>query len=381
MKDEGTVPVSGERSVRPDLRVLQLGPTHRRGKADTNIWAGNAVMLREQQRELAARGCRPETVDTSGPVTNLPSAVLAFAALLRFLRVSFQTARRMRRNDVVCSILRPERMFDFGAALWLLSRALRRPLVLRVSGGSFGTAFSESGRRRRWIADRTAMRAEIVYIETLDALDKLPRRDNLKHFPNTRRLLQNAQGDRSEVRKLLFLSRIRPDKGLRECLQASLSLPEDCKLSIYGAAHTGFDLAEIDQYPLASYRGIAKPEEVPGLLAEHDLMLLPTYFHDEGLPGTILEAFQTAMPVISTPVGGIPELVEHEVTGLLVEPRSVPDLTAAIRRLIEEPELYRRLCEGAKRRGDDFRSDRWYDRFASDLSLICGSGQAPGGAD
>ena len=361
-------------------RVLLIGPTHRRGTTATNIFGGMSAVMIEQQRELAARGFRPETIDTSGPVTNLPGLVLSLIGLFRFTRIIWETTRKLRRNDVVCAIHIPERMFDFGSVMWLLCKIFRRPLVLRVAGGRLGTIYADTSRWRRKLADRTFMRADIVYVETLTSLDELPRRDNLSHFPNTRRIPESARRDRREARKLLFLSKLKPTKGMRECLQASLSLPDDCELSIYGAAHTGIDLAEIGQYPLAAYRGVAKPEEVPGVLAEHDLMLLPTYHANEGQTGAVIEAFQAAIPVVSTPVGGIPELVEPEVTGLLVEPRSVQDLEAAIHRLIEDPELYRSLCEGARRRGDDFRSDRWYDSFAADLKRICGPSQASAGA-
>ncbi len=372
--------MNDDRGVGAGLRVLLIGPTHRRGTTKTNVFGGMSMVMLEQERELAARGFRPETVDTSGAMTNLPAAVLALLAAFRSVRVIGQTAPRLRRNDVVCAIHLPERMFDFGVVLWLMCRLFRRPLVLRVAGGMLHTIYADAGRLRRLLADRTFMRADLVCVETRASLEALPARDNLRHLPNSRQTPESARRDRREARKLLFLSKIKTTKGMRESLQACRRLPEGCELSIYGAAHTGVDLAEIEQYPNATYRGVAEPADVPGILAEHDLMLLPTYHANEGQTGAIVEAFQAGLPVISTPVGGIPELVEPEVTGLLVEPRSVPDLEAAIRGLIEDPERYRRLCEGARRRGDDFRSDRLYDRFAADLSRVCGSEDGAAGA-
>ena len=59
------------------------------------------------------------------------------------------------------------------------------------------------------------------------------------------------------------------------------------------------------------------------------------------------------------------------VNGLLVEPRSVDSLKAAIGRLLDDPELYRRLCEGARARGEVFRSRHWYDEVARDLRALC----------
>ena len=60
------------------------------------------------------------------------------------------------------------------------------------------------------------------------------------------------------------------------------------------------------------------------------------------------------------------------MSGLLVAPRSAAALWSAIERLLNDPGLYRRLRAGAVRRGEQFRSARWYGRMASDLRGLCG---------
>ena len=59
----------------------------------------------------------------------------------------------------------------------------------------------------------------------------------------------------------------------------------------------------------------------------------------EGLGTTVLDAQATGLPVIGTAAGGIPEMIENETNGLLVEPQDPEKLASAISRLIEEPEL------------------------------------------
>jgi colanic acid/amylovoran biosynthesis glycosyltransferase len=70
----------------------------------------------------------------------------------------------------------------------------------------------------------------------------------------------------------------------------------------------------------------------------------------DGLPTVLTEAMALKVPVVATPVTGIPELVEHGQTGLIVPERDPAALAAAIRRLIEEPETARRLAEAGRAR-------------------------------
>ena len=98
--------------------------------------------------------------------------------------------------------------------------------------------------------------------------------------------------------------------------------------------------------PKATYGGVLDPEDAPRILAQHDLLLFLSYMPSEGTPGIIIEAFQCGVPVIATSIGGVPEQVEHEKSGLLVDPRSVPQLKAAIQRLIDDPALYRGFAPG-----------------------------------
>lgn len=76
--------------------------------------------------------------------------------------------------------------------------------------------------------------------------------------------------------------------------------------------------------------------------------------HEEGLPNALLEAMAAGLPCIATSVGGVPELVQHGVTGLLVPPRDPPALAAAIAQVAADPALRRKL--GAAARG---RATAW----------------------
>lgn len=84
-------------------------------------------------------------------------------------------------------------------------------------------------------------------------------------------------------------------------------------------------------------------QDVAPILHAIDLFVLPS--HTEGLPITILEAMAAGQPVVATTVGGIPELVRHGETGVLVPPKDPPRLAEAILSVLNEPALARTMGE------------------------------------
>lgn len=85
---------------------------------------------------------------------------------------------------------------------------------------------------------------------------------------------------------------------------------------------------------------------MPELYAEHDVFVFPSLM--EGLPGVLLEAMASGIPVITTETCGMVDVVEDGFNGLLVRPADAEDLTQAIQRLCENPELRRKLGTQAR---------------------------------
>ncbi|HET9855288.1 MAG TPA: glycosyltransferase [Methylomirabilota bacterium] len=77
--------------------------------------------------------------------------------------------------------------------------------------------------------------------------------------------------------------------------------------------------------------------DVPALLATMDCFAQAST-RTEGVPQALLQAFATGVPVVASRIGGIPEIVAHGETGLLVESESVEGLAAGIERVLDDPE-------------------------------------------
>ena len=87
---------------------------------------------------------------------------------------------------------------------------------------------------------------------------------------------------------------------------------------------------------------------VDALIRTFDLYVFPSFW--EGLPYSIIEAMRAAATIITTNVGGIPEVITHEKQGLLIEPDSSDAIVTSISRLHEDPVLRVKLSRGARDR-------------------------------
>ena len=366
--------------------ILLIGPLPHSSNSATNVIGGNKVMVLGLVHELGSRGFEMDAIDTSGDVTNLPAWKIQAARLVRFLRVVWEVMKKIRRFHLVFLLIAPYSALILASSVWMICKITRRPMVLRFSGFGLAKTYRNYGAVARWLADHTYMRASLIYVETQELCRQFNNPANFRWFPNTRDIKVPAvvsseeppaeegkadQLTRRDISKLIFVAQLHMTKGLAEALDACRHLPENCHLNVFGPPMSDTDFSGFEGHPRATYGGVLKREEIPRVMSEHDLLLFPSYCRDEGIPGSILEAFQCGLPVIAASWGGVPEIVEHEENGLLVEPRSATALKTAIERLLEDPDLYQGLCAGAERRGEDFRNTNWYDRAASELHNLC----------
>jgi glycosyltransferase involved in cell wall biosynthesis len=128
-------------------------------------------------------------------------------------------------------------------------------------------------------------------------------------------------------------------------------------------------------------RGALPHEEIPGLLAAATAVVLPSVTQSdgqmEGIPVALMEAMAAGVPVVSTRLSGIPELVRDGEGGLLVPERDPAALADAMARLATDASLAARLAAGARRIVErDFDRARNVDVLEALLSGAASSGRA-----
>lgn len=147
-------------------------------------------------------------------------------------------------------------------------------------------------------------------------------------------------GQRSQS-AVLFLGDFSPRKGVRDLLAAApavLKRHPDARFVVTGGAPPdGVSALAEGLGASVEFAGWVRGEQKLALLREAALLALPSYA--EGVPIAVLEAMAAGLPVVTTPVGGVPDLVEDGRNGFLVTPGDVAGLAAAIGKLLDDPAL------------------------------------------
>lgn len=157
----------------------------------------------------------------------------------------------------------------------------------------------------------------------------------------------------SEPLRLLNVGRLVPEKG-QDILLRALSLVRErgisFRLDIIGGGELNNELLGLAEVlkidDSVVFHGAQSERFVRELHLQADLFVLPS--RTEGLPVACIEALAMGTPTIATRVNGIPELIEHDVSGLLVDPEDVAGLADAICRFAAEPHLGQQMRQNGR---------------------------------
>jgi len=163
--------------------------------------------------------------------------------------------------------------------------------------------------------------------------------------------LRRQMGIAPEEFVILYAGRLAPAKGPDILLQAISLLPANFgPIKVLIAGEGPLEKTLRDQAATSSVDGrvdfLGLRKDIAHLLNLADLVVLPSRW--EGLPMILLEAMAARRPVIATRVGGIPEVIQDGINGLLVDPEDPQALARTIVIALESPDLRRRLEVGAR---------------------------------
>lgn len=319
---------------------------------------GAPVAFRNLVAYVERRGVPFRLIDTrkfAGPLHALPNLVWLHVQLW----LAIPGARAVMLNGSRRGLV------DVGPWVFVVCALFGAKFCLRPFGGDFDEICARVPRWHRFLLRRTILRADILFLETPALVARytgtVPR---VAWLPNARSRPELAAERRAFAKRFVFMSHVSTEKGAGVLLEAAEKLGAAFTVDFYGPVHD----AALGERIQASgrYRGVVAPEAVLSVLRNYDVVVLPTFAPQEGLPGVIVEAYSIGMPVIATRWRAVPDIVKDGHTGLLVAPNSAEELAAAMQSIDET--LHARFCAGALRAFDAFDGERVH-RGALDLIL------------
>jgi glycosyltransferase involved in cell wall biosynthesis len=323
-----------------NLRVVMLGPSLRQ--------QGGMATVEKLIVNHPAEGLRIQHIATHEEGSLAHRLGVFLLGVLRFLGCLLT-----RQVDVVhLHVSERGSVLRVGWLVWM-AVLFRKPVIMHTHGCEFHLFFEQLSRFSRALVSLTFRRCAAVIV-----LSDSWRQYYMQHCrldPNRVVVLLNPvkvpptlpkrpQGDRV---KFVFLGRIGQRKGAFDVIQAVAQLPQSqqqqLELGLAGDGELVQAQALIEQFQLEhciKLLGWIDADMRDRVLSEADVFLLPS--HNEGLPVAMLEAMAWGLPVIVSPVGGIPELVTHQQHGFLVEPGNVGAIAQAMQTLLlQEPKRLR----------------------------------------
>lgn len=316
--------------------------------------------------EPAERPCEVEVVSRGLPFP------------VRYGQVALRGARAARRADVLYASA------TYAAAA-AAAAAARRPFVAKLvsdpayeraqrygrfhgSLEEFQAASTPAVRALKALRTRALRAARTIvvpsaYLAELAAGWGL-RRERLHVLTNPAPPPREVEPERLEPGTFVFVGRLTRQKALRTALDAVALVPT-ARLVLVGDGPERADL-ERAAGERVEFRGALSRDEALRTVAGAEAALLSSDW--ENLPHSAVEALSVGVPVVSTAVGGVPEVVRDGENGLLVPPGRPEELAAAMRRVLEEPGLRARLAAQAKPSVEAISSEAIYGRLEALLA-------------
>jgi len=310
-------------------QVLVVAPGHRgRGGIDS------VVRLYQGTRMWNEMNCRMlPTYDDENAIRKVLAALrcylLAPAALVRAEIVHIHLAGEI-------SLLRK-------LPVLLMTKALRRRVILHVHACSEESLFVKTPRWAWKYSLGAADRVIALSPSWAESIRRHATGAEVVVVPNPVKLFSPATGKQDLRPRVLYVGKLEARKGFDTLIAAAaIVLKEFPRTEFWFAGHgeLGAARSQIERLGIASQvrlLGWIVGSELEQIYNETNVFCLPS--HNEGVPMSMLEAMSHALPVVCTPVGGVPDVIVDGSNGLLVTPGSPDSVARGILRLLRDPEL------------------------------------------
>ncbi|MBW2961524.1 glycosyltransferase [Mesonia aestuariivivens] len=247
----------------------------------------------------------------------------------------------------------------------------KKKIILQIHSGKFIEFYEENLNRKKYINFIFRKSNTLLFItkDQYNYFSNLNLKCDLKLIKNPiqRRNAPHKNFNLQQPLKILFLGKITKQKGVYDLIDVANKLEQEVRRNIeFLVAGIGeinsFKIKIKDQNltNIIRYIGWLNPKEKAKYLKSSDILILPSY--SEAMPMSILEGMSFGLPIIATPVGAIPQLVNHK-NGFLYTPGNINQLASCITYCIKNRTELKKLSTQSYLYSKDYFIDNVYDEL------------------
>lgn len=310
-----------------------------------------------------------------------------YTALEKEIPIKKVDFNRVKRKDIkeagrlVFHLLNPRNRFVVGVSgkitrkrftqvLYYLNRKAMKKSIIMIMGGTASHDMSVDPEYRK-----CAKGYKRIYVETKSMKAEMDAAgfENVDIYPNGRFRPQKAVELRTADKKLrcVFFSQVQPEKGADLVLEAARMLPH-VEFSFYGDIVDDYKdifMSRVNAQQNVSYYGVFKGsiDAVYGELSKYDVLLFPTKWDIEGVPGILVEGKIAGLAEIVSNKSYNAELVQDGVEGVVIAENTGNCLAAAIQQLAEDRDFLNSMKKGSRESSEHYYIENYIESIADNL--------------
>lgn len=189
---------------------------------------------------------------------------------------------------------------------------------------------------------------------------------NLEYCPNIKFVSFSPQKYHTDGElHLVFLARIKMEKGIDVIFGYADWLSRQSRnnvtIDFYGMIDPkdkDYFEEQIEKYKFVAYKGVAQQSDIPKILEKYDAMLFPTHYPTEGIPGSVIDAYISGIPVVASEWTYAHELIEDGKTGKIIPFEDNQEaFNLACESLLKEDGILSQMKDKARMKAAEYHAD------------------------
>jgi len=325
-------------------QILLIGPTI--NTVNPQLTGGAIVLFENLLNELHRENIPYLLVDTNKK--NYSNTLFAYISIVIQIFIKQFRVRHIS--------LHSSQDYLFLAPLILFcGKVFNKSTSLRKFGGEAWDTLNKSKGIKHNILKLIFKNVDFLFLEMKFLVNNFKSLNNNSFwFPNVRNLPDIQVKKQAFSKRFVFISHVKQEKGIDEIVEVLKLLDSSYTLDIYGVIDDSKYSEAYFKEQGVSYEGILSVEEVIPVLSSYDVLLLPSY--KEGYPGIVIESYSVGIPVITTNLIGLQEIVDDYQTGIMIDVKDVGALKEAIEYFT--PKNYEEMSKYAREKFSLFNTEK-----------------------